>query len=655
MRPVHLLTLILVLLSLSCDGGTTAPGPGPDPGPDPVPLVPPTVTAVTPAGGLGDSGVFVTFAAEAGPCPCTYAWNFESGIAPATSAEAAPVVRLREPGSHTGRVVATNTDGASQAFAFTYAIAVAPNTPSVSQATPQAMGSGVSEGYPGWFMALTVGEVAHYHWDFGEGARPRFATGETPLVNFGGFGTHEGSLRVEGPAGQLSEAFRFPFEVAAATAQPYIFNLGLMGTRGRPGSTLTPFIYSTNIGRLEWDFAGGAFPRFATGTPTVTLGEPGLYQGSVIVSNAHGTKTLYFEYLVENDGPPAPSWTRHELGARSGSMMVLGPNLGLVQFNSNLDQVEFHGAPLPLFGQPIQWATHAIDDFGEGYGATAAGSRAMVCYRNRVNSKIRIAIAAVDPPMSPDDWHQYVLSDRSTYYVALGFSQGRPSVMLGSNYDDAGMELLTGTSAVPTNGFEWERRTLSGWLQEWYTVGFSPDTPLVTILTSGYYDPEYYPPQTRLGRINFDGSTFSLGAVAEYNGTLSSPVALGEGFCFAGIEDGDLKLFRADSLTPSPQDVRSTMIDPLITAALTPAVLIDHGAATIAYSFDGPERVYEVRVARALNANPTGPSDWRVAVIERIEQGGGTPVQLDVIDDRLVLKYANRSDWVIAIADAPWE
>ncbi|HYE77367.1 MAG TPA: hypothetical protein VEI97_05210, partial [bacterium] len=117
MRLCLLSTAVIALAALSCGGGSTAPG-TPDPGPRPATA--PAITAVTPAGSAGDSGAYATFEAAASPCPCTYAWTFESGVEPLASEATAPRVRLREPGPHVGRVVARNAKGESEGFPFAF-------------------------------------------------------------------------------------------------------------------------------------------------------------------------------------------------------------------------------------------------------------------------------------------------------------------------------------------------------------------------------------------------------------------------------------------------------------------------------------------------------------------------------------------------------
>ncbi len=59
----------------------------------------------------------------------------------------------------------------------------------------------------------------------------------------------------------------------------------------------------------EWNFGGGALPAFSYGeSPTVLFGQPGLYTGTLTVSNYAGADMIEFEYTVfeEPYNPPVP-------------------------------------------------------------------------------------------------------------------------------------------------------------------------------------------------------------------------------------------------------------------------------------------------------------------------------------------------------------
>ena len=93
----------------------------------------------------------------------------------------------------------------------------------------------------------------------------------------------------------------------------------------------------------SWDFGGGAAPNTSTTMkPAVTLGEPGVYEGSVTVSNSYGdpaTETFTFAVVpVEGQsGGWVHSWgnTSDEIGYSiaadaSGNLFVAGPSADYV-------------------------------------------------------------------------------------------------------------------------------------------------------------------------------------------------------------------------------------------------------------------------------------------------------------------------------------
>lgn len=82
----------------------------------------PVVQSVTPTGSAGLPLGVVQFSADVLGDPTSFAWTFEDGALPATSADEEPEVILQDSGTYTGNLVAINAQGDSKAFPFSFTV-----------------------------------------------------------------------------------------------------------------------------------------------------------------------------------------------------------------------------------------------------------------------------------------------------------------------------------------------------------------------------------------------------------------------------------------------------------------------------------------------------------------------------------------------------
>jgi PKD repeat protein len=257
----------------------------------------PVIADVTPQAGVAATAVTFT-AVVTGAAPLTYAWSFGGGAEPNTSAETAPTVTLAGPGSYAASLTVTN-GGGSDVFDFVLLV----NAP---DAPPDVVSVEPTTGVPGAevvFGATVTGGVAEgYSWDFGGGATPNTSSLQSPAVTLGAAGTYPASVTVSNSFG----AETFPFDlVVTDLVSPVIEEVqpdgGLTGTQVQYTVTNTGGTPDT----WSWDFGGGASPGTSSeASPTVTLGPPGLYFGSVLASNAAGSSELSFVLSVSGTSAP---------------------------------------------------------------------------------------------------------------------------------------------------------------------------------------------------------------------------------------------------------------------------------------------------------------------------------------------------------------
>jgi len=82
----------------------------------------PVVQSVTPTGSAGLPLGVVQFTAEILGSPTSFEWRFDDGAVPSISTDEEPEVLLQDAGTYAGELVATNANGDSEEFPFSYTV-----------------------------------------------------------------------------------------------------------------------------------------------------------------------------------------------------------------------------------------------------------------------------------------------------------------------------------------------------------------------------------------------------------------------------------------------------------------------------------------------------------------------------------------------------
>jgi PKD repeat protein len=259
---------------------------------------PPDITDVSPDS--GDSGTTAQFIATVeGDAPLTFDWDFGGGATPNTSSEESPSVVLGDFGTYDASLTVTNTYG-SDTFDFSYEVTENTGTPpDVRNVTPM---SGVT-GTDIQFTANVVsGTPVTYEWDFGGGGTPNTSSEESPTITLGASGEYYGYVHVSNLYGD--DWFNFTLNVTDMPIPPNVYYVEPYEGYANTEVQFNAIVDGTPPLTYDWDFGGGATPNTSTDPwPTVLLGEPGDYHGTLKVTNSEGNCEYGFDYTVMSSEP----------------------------------------------------------------------------------------------------------------------------------------------------------------------------------------------------------------------------------------------------------------------------------------------------------------------------------------------------------------
>ncbi|HYE77316.1 MAG TPA: PKD domain-containing protein [bacterium] len=251
----------------------------------------PDVTAVSPTSGT--TAASRSFAATvAGGTPTSWSWNFGAGATPSTSTSSSPTVTLGPAGSYNASVTASNGTG-SDTFNFT--LVVNPAAPNLTGVTPTSGSTATSRTFS---ATNTGGTPTSWSWNFGGGATPNTSTSASPTVALGLPGTYSASVTASNAGGPST--FNFSLVVSGAAGVPVISSVAPTSTAYALRPNTFGAVASNTPTSWSWNFGGGATPNTSTSaSPSVTLGNPGTYTGSVTATNGVGASVPFsFQYTV---------------------------------------------------------------------------------------------------------------------------------------------------------------------------------------------------------------------------------------------------------------------------------------------------------------------------------------------------------------------
>ncbi len=259
---------------------------------------PPAISEVTPV--QGASGTRATFAARGnGTPPWSYSWNFGGGATPNTSKSASPTATLGAAGSYLASLVVTNAYG-SDTFEFALTVTGNGNPPVIGSVSPQ---EGITGTNVTFTSDVTGAAPFSYSWNFGGGATPNTSSAASPTVTLGAPGSYSASLTVTNADG--SDTYGFPVTVTISGNPPVIGSVSPTEGITATNATFTALVAGTSPFTYSWNFGGGATPNTSdAASPTVTLGAPGSYLASLVVTNGYGNDTYGFLITVTSAGVP---------------------------------------------------------------------------------------------------------------------------------------------------------------------------------------------------------------------------------------------------------------------------------------------------------------------------------------------------------------
>ncbi|MEZ5339180.1 MAG: PKD domain-containing protein [bacterium] len=275
------------------------------------------IDGVNPESGV--EGTEVTFIADYNGAPATsYAWDFGGGASPDTSIETSPTVTLGTPGDYSASVAISSEDGTESYF---FTLKVIEGVPLISEVLPLSGDAGEVLN----MQASNIGgAVDSWAWDFGSAATPSTSSAVSPAITLGASGNYSCSVTATNAKG--SDTFEFTLQVLPPAPQITAVN----PKTGVSGSALSPMATNSGgqVASWAWYFGGGATPNSsALANPTVTLGAPGIYNGSLVATNVNGSVIFPFTLTV-NAPPPDITAVAPKSGVSGALIQPIATNSG---------------------------------------------------------------------------------------------------------------------------------------------------------------------------------------------------------------------------------------------------------------------------------------------------------------------------------------
>ncbi|MEM1320161.1 MAG: PKD domain-containing protein [Bacteroidota bacterium] len=237
----------------------------------------------------GCAPMTVQFSDESSDNVVDYSWTFTGGT-PATSTDANPVVVYNTPGVYAVSLTVSNGAGSSTAEQLAYI--------EVDQGPTAAFTASVMDNQLSTTNNSLNGDT--YLWDFGDG---NTSTELEPEHIYAASGQYNVVLVVTNACG--SDTTQQTVTVTVVTIPVAQFSAS--ETEGCAPLTVNfTDESSANTTNWEWSFPGGTPATSTEQNPTVTYSTPGVYEVSLIASNAAGSNTNQkIDYITVAGGPEA--------------------------------------------------------------------------------------------------------------------------------------------------------------------------------------------------------------------------------------------------------------------------------------------------------------------------------------------------------------
>ncbi|MEP0813386.1 MAG: PKD domain-containing protein [bacterium] len=567
------------------------------------PVVPiaPDIISVSPLFVQAQTQATFTAVVEGDP-PHLYTWNFGGGASPNTSNEPAPTVTAGSVGIYSCTVRVSNGIG-EETFPFTLEVTpgAPPDITSVSPLSAQ-MGQQVT------FTASVTGDLPMtYAWDFGGGATPDTSADESPTVNAGDLGSYDCTLTVTNASG--NDVFPFTFQVTELPAPPVIFDV--QPQSGQEGEIITFNATVDGAGPLTytWDFGGGAAPNTSSEiSPQVTLGAPGTYPASLVLSNEAGNDTFNFDLTV-NANPLPPD------------VISVSPTSGIEGNNVTFSAV-VTGTP------PFTYAW----DFGGGGTPDTSGEEsplvtlgpagvydASLTVTNAQGEDIFDFSLTVNPP--GQDWSVYIVADGGGgEYASLGVFGGKPCI---AYYDPGEEDLMFAYCSTADGSGTWTSTTVDskgmglGDVGRYCYLANMGGVPGISYYEGGID-----------GNLKYAENASSDGTGTWFKYTIDSTGDVGmdtsctkvggrHAFAYYDADNGDLKYARANTTNPGGTYTKVT-VDSAGDAGWSTTLLVAGGKPVIGYFADDGSTV-SYKFAYANDFDGTGT--WTKTTVRDVQSG----------------------------------
>ncbi|WP_167619669.1 PKD domain-containing protein [Maribellus sediminis] len=330
-------------------------------------LTPPVADFVADITTLKEGGT-VTFTDLSTNTPNSWSWSFNGGT-PDLSTEKNPSITYNTPGSFTVSLTATNADGSSTKTATQY-INVTAKTPPLANFT--ATTTSVEEGSSVQFTDLSDNNPYEWQWNF-PGGTANSTTIKNPSVTYSTAGTYDVSLTVTNDDGSdniTMTGFVTVTEKQKVVLNPPVANFTKSAATVETGKSVTFTDQSSNTPTSwAWTFTGNDIYTSTVQNPVVTFNTAGIYDVSLIASNADGSDTILVTSCITVSNPPAPI---ADFSA-DNTQVVEGGQIGFTDKSSNAPETWY-------------WV------FEGGEPATSTERNPKVTYKNPNSYKVSLTV-----------------------------------------------------------------------------------------------------------------------------------------------------------------------------------------------------------------------------------------------------------------------
>jgi len=239
---------------------------------------------------VGCASFTVEFMDQSSTNTTSWEWDFPGGN-PSSSTDQNPTVVYDNVGTYTVTLTAINSLGENTVVQTDYITVIT---------TPTAGFTSTTNLLTANFTNTSDGATS-YSWDFGDGDT---SNDVNPSHTYGEDGTYEVTLTATNDCGSVT-----------TTETIVVVSMPTAGFTANNNMGCVPFTVeftnqsSANATGYEWDFPGGSPASSSDENPSVTYNSPGVYDVTLIVSNAAGNDTLTMTDYVVVGTVPSTSFT----------------------------------------------------------------------------------------------------------------------------------------------------------------------------------------------------------------------------------------------------------------------------------------------------------------------------------------------------------